>query len=102
MIGNVIFCQLFCRTLCTADEINPTVFPAPFAPISIYYCICTGISSLCLCDCSVYIYIYVLLCLMGSNKAILNLENLDILNITLILFQMWNVHNKLCDIQIPW
>ena len=57
----------FCCTLCTPvkiyilakcetdkEPINPTGFPAPFAPMIIYCCIFTGIYSLCWYDYTVY------------------------------------------------
>ena len=36
------------------EPINPTRFPAPFAPMKLYCCICTDIYSLCLYACVVY------------------------------------------------
>ena len=42
--------------ICETDKepINPSGFPAPFAPMIICCCICTGIYSLCLYVCVVY------------------------------------------------
>ena len=82
-IGNVIFCcccQFFCCTLCTPcwnildicetdkKPINSAGFPAPFAPMIICCCILTGIHKLCLS------VLYIIICLMVSNKSILNLN----------------------------
>ena len=60
--GNVIFCQFiapsapFLKYTCETDKepINPTGFPALFAPMIIYCCICTGIHITYLYVCAVY------------------------------------------------
>ena len=69
--GNLILCYIFfllhplhpcwnILDICETDKepLNPTGFPAPFAPMIVHCCICTGINSSCWYDRDVYYTVF--------------------------------------------